>query len=123
MAGFLALNPNRQLARRIGLPILAGLFLSCAMEFIQRFEPVRDSSALDVVTNVAGTVLGVGLGLVFLQLAPDLGPRIVALRPIADRAALSLVFLWVGYLTFPWFPVFGSYLPLRRLHILTQSGT
>lgn len=120
MAGFLALRSHM----RYWGPVAGGLVLSCSMEMIQLFEPTRDASALDVVTNVAGSILGVVAGVLFETLAfKATGPvdRNSPRAKPADRAALSLVFLWVAYLVFPFFPLVGTFGPKQKLH--TFLGT
>jgi VanZ family protein len=116
MAGFLALRGWA----RIWAVVLGGFALSCSIEVIQLFEPTRDSSALDVVTNLIGTVLGVVLGMVFEKISGRVGKDVLTGR-VTDRAALSLVFIWVGHLVFPLFPYVGFYMPRRKLAVFLHE--
>jgi len=45
--------------RSYGFVVLLGGFISLAIETIQAFIPARDSSLLDLLCNISGTVLGV----------------------------------------------------------------
>lgn len=120
MSGYLTLSPRGSRTVSVLAPVLGGLVLSCCMELIQVFEPARNASALDVATNVAGTVLGVGLGMLFERIAPGAGANLLS-HEITDRGALSLVFVWAGYLTFPWFPILGMFGPGHKFHLFLQS--
>ena len=100
-------------------PLLLGFSLSVAMEMIQAFDPTRDTSGLDVLTNVLGTAAGVMLGMLFERVA---SPKLRHLRfqPV-DRGALMLLFLWVGWTLFPFFPAVGLYLPRQRLDLFLRA--
>lgn len=39
--------------------VLAGIVLTCSIEFVQRFMPDRVSDVSDIIANSAGTVIGV----------------------------------------------------------------
>jgi VanZ family protein len=110
--------------RQIYLPIVLGFLLSVSVELLQLFEPGRDSSAMDVVTNVAGTVAGVMLALLFERMAgPERLPPMARLAGLSlrDRSALFLLFVWTGYLLFPFFPVFGIYTRLEKVRIFLHT--
>jgi hypothetical protein len=62
-------------------------------------------------------VLGVALGLVFEKIAR---PGVLK-RRVVDPSALSLVFVWVGYLLFPFFPMLGLYAPTRKFQLFLQA--
>ena len=115
MAGYLALRKNSW------LPVLIGFVLSVCMEMAQLFVPGRDTSAVDVLTNVAGTIAGVGIGVVFERLAIRPLPKLRA-ATAESRPALLLLFLWAGYLLFPFFPVLGSYVPRHRVGVFLHSA-
>jgi VanZ family protein len=100
-------------------PVLMGLLLSTAVEITQLWEPVRNTSLLDVVTNVAGAVLGVAVAVIFERIAPARTRRTPAM-PV-DRGALALTFIWGAWLVFPFFPVLGVYALERKLSIFAHS--
>ena len=118
MSGYLALR------RSVWLPVLIGFLLSVSMELVQLFVPGRDTSAIDVMTNVAGTIAGVALGIIFDKIA---GPRrasaLARFKRLTktDRSALILLFIWVGYLLFPFFPVLGLYVPRQRMKVFARA--
>lgn len=115
MAGYLALRKNSW------LPVLIGFVLSVSMELAQLFVPGRDTSAIDVLTNVAGTIAGVGIGVIFERLAINPLPKLGA-ATTESRPALLLLFLWTGYLLFPFFPVIGAYVPRQRVSVFLHSA-
>ncbi|HWE52104.1 MAG TPA: VanZ family protein [Bryobacteraceae bacterium] len=114
MSGYLAFR------KRLWLPLLTGLILSVCVELVQLFVPGRTTSILDVMTNVTGTVAGLGLGVLFENIG---GARRAPVRAragsarTADRDALILLFLWIGLLLFPFFPQVGLSVPLHRIRI------
>lgn len=60
--------PNAQ--RKIARIILFGAAVGSASEFLQRFFPGRDPAVRDVLINVAGTVVGVGVCLAWVKYKP-----------------------------------------------------
>ena len=116
MAGFLAFRGRL----RYWGPVIGGFVLSSSIEMIQLFEPTRNTSAIDVTTNVIGTILGVAAGAVFERIAGPID-RTAARGRRVDRAALSLTFLWAAYLVFPLFPLVGFFGPRRKLQIFLHS--
>jgi VanZ family protein len=96
-------------------PVLLALVLSCSMEMLQIFDPIRYTSLVDVINNVAGAALGVIAGLVFDHIA------VPALRTPRDRSAVSLLFLWAGYHLFPMFPAVGLYGPARKFALFLET--
>jgi VanZ family protein len=100
-------------------PVLLGLLLSTAVEITQLWEPLRDTSLLDVITNVMGAALGVALALLFEDIAV---PRPRRAQPLpVDRSALALAFCWGAWLIFPLFPVLGLYVLRRKLAAFAHS--
>ena len=57
-------RPHRR-AKNILLVIVVGSAISLAIELTQAWLPNRDSSMIDVITNIAGTFLGAVLALPF----------------------------------------------------------
>ena len=84
------------------LPVLIAFSLSAGMELLQLYDLSRDSSALDVVLNTSGAVLGVWLARVYgRRIARLMADARATLRP---TPALLLLCFWVGYQTFPLIP-------------------
>ena len=54
----LTLNARYRIARSVSLAIAHGFFLSFAIEAFQAFLPMRNSSAVDLLTNTLGTGIG-----------------------------------------------------------------
>jgi VanZ family protein len=63
--GFLSLAHVRRRAVQVGVPIAIGFALSFSMEILQLFDLGRDSGALDVLNNTAGSGVGVLCGVLF----------------------------------------------------------
>jgi VanZ family protein len=101
-------------------PVLLGLFLSTAMELTQLFEPVRDTSILDVMMNVAGSGAGVMMALWF-DAHPLRKTMAVYRIRVADRGVLLLAFGWFAWLFFPFFPVISLYYPYDKLAVFERS--
>ena len=56
---------------KVATVILLGAFVGSCSEFLQRFFPGRDPAIRDVLINVCGTALGVGLVLAFTKRNAD----------------------------------------------------
>lgn len=121
--GYLAFRRSRLPGFAIYGPVLLGLCLSVAMELVQLLEPSRTTSMIDVITNIAGSVFGVGGGLLFSRLAPgrtfESARSRKKRRP--DRSAGLLALCWAAWLLFPAFPLIGIYEPRQRLGIFLRS--
>ncbi len=84
--------------------ILAAFALSVTMELLQVYEPMRDPSSLDVLSNTAGGALGALLAwpaerrLRRLMRAPSRGSR---------AAGAILMSVWVLQTFYPFFPAIG----------------
>jgi len=114
MSGYLAFK------KKPWLPLLLGFLLSVSMELVQLFVPGRNTSLVDVATNVLGTIAGLGLGFLFDQIAgPGYAGEITPFSslPSADKSALILLFIWTGALLFPFFPQVGSSIPIQRIKL------
>jgi VanZ family protein len=107
-------------------PVFLGAALSCCIEMIQLFEPTRHCSALDVLCNMLGATLGTFAGWLFEELSAirSTGTRANPVRTLAfvDRAALALLFCWVAYLVFPFFPVLGRTMTRQKIAIFFHTG-
>jgi VanZ family protein len=118
-AAYLAFPPAMPRGLRLFAPVVLGTLLSSSIEMVQLFTPNRDTSLLDFITNVAGSAVGVAIGVVFERVSGNrpLGPW---LRP-ADRSALMLVFCRAAWLLFPLFPIFGHHELLRKLTVFANA--
>jgi hypothetical protein len=99
---------RRALAIRLALPVVLALLLSSGIEMVQLYDAQRNTSMVDVVTNVAGCVIGVALATRFrtaIHLRPATGPP------------LFLLFCWTAALLFPFMP------DLSTTHLLHKIGT
>ena len=100
-------------------PILLGLLLSSSIEMAQLFTPTRITSMADVISNVAGSALGVIVAVAFRGV---LRWRPLHFHPLLrDRGALALILCWATSLLLPFFPVLGLYLPHRKLTLFLHS--
>lgn len=100
-------------------PVIVGILLSASVELAQLYTPSRDTSLLDLITNIAGAALGTVLATVFQRMAGT-RPRHAWLVP-ADRGALMLVFCRAAWLIFPMFPIYGHHELLRKLSAFAGS--
>jgi hypothetical protein len=89
-------------------PVALGFLLSCSVELSQIFEPLRQSSAVDVLSNTAGAALGVIVA-VFLTAWPSRSAG-----RITDPSAALLAGGWFIYLFFPFVPAFNRVHALYR---------
>ncbi len=115
MSAFLALSNARSRWLRFAIPVALGAMLSASIEMAQLFVPGRDCSALDLIDNIAGSALGLPAGLLFRKLA-----RPVRFR-VPDRAALAVLFCWVGSLLFPVVPVMWLAVLHQKLVVLSTA--
>jgi VanZ family protein len=117
-AHFAFRNARLPLLRFYG-PVLLGMLLSTFVELAQLYTPNRDTSLLDLITNIAGAAIGTALAMFFQSMAIA-RPRHAWLIP-ADRGALMLVFCRAAWLFFPLFPIYGHHELLRKLSVFADS--
>ena len=115
--GHLALRRHRSSTGALAGPILLGALISIGVETLQTFQPLRTSSVVDVVANVAGSGIGVGLGIV-------LAHRIHRTRHLSrrDPVAAALVVIWIAWLIFPAVPVLSSTAIVDKVRIFSSSS-
>lgn len=106
MSAFFVFRSRRTALTGIIFPILFGAVLSCCIEMLQIYVPTRHCSAIDVITNVTGSTLGVLAAILFVELAGDNLTGTLLAR-CTDRTALTLLFLAAADLTAPFFPIMG----------------
>jgi VanZ family protein len=118
-AAHLSLGKARLPGFRVYGPVVLATLLSAAVELMQLYTPNRDTSLLDLITNVAGAALGVALAAIFEKIY---GTRLrhAYLIP-ADRGALMLIFCRGAWLLFPFFPIFGHHELVRKLSVFADS--
>lgn len=119
MCAHLALRRRKWPLFDLYVPLLLGLFLSCSVEIAQLWVRPRNTSALDVLTNVIGTVIGIGLGVIFENTAQSIEARL-SFHP-SDRSALMLVFFWAAWLVYPFFPLTGRTVPRHKIDLFLSA--
>lgn len=126
LTGHLAFRRFGKMWLSIGAPVLICTLLSASVEMIQLFVPSRNTSALDLLTNIFGSIAGVVLGIVMEEVVLKHGAAGARRnsgksRKASDRAALWLLVCCAGWLLFPLVPVLGR-TPLRhKLEIFIHS--
>jgi VanZ family protein len=101
-------------------PVLICTVLSASVEMIQLFVPPRNTNAMDLLTNIVGSIAGVFLGTMLEDfLLQDRARKFF--RRTADRAALSLLACWAAWLLFPLFPVLGRAALRHKFDIFIHS--
>lgn len=126
IAGNLAFRKFGKTWLSLTAPVLICTLWSASIEMLQLYVPSRTCSAIDLVTNIIGAIIGVSctalLEDVFLlnraHAAADLSRKP---RRQPDRAALALLTCWVVWLLFPVFPVMGRYVLNQKLHVFLHS--
>ncbi len=118
-AGYLAFRNARLPYFRFYGPVMLGVLLSTSVELTQLYTPNRDTSLIDLVTNIAGAALGTAVATLFQGMAIA-RPRAAWVVP-ADRGALMLVFCRAAWLVFPMFPIFGHHELMRKLSVFVES--
>jgi VanZ family protein len=113
-------------------PVVIGASLSFGIEMAQLSQPLRVTSAIDVVANTLGTLGGVVAAAI---LRYQLRSRQTCLVHLPDAAALALFCCWVLYQVFPLFPISGltvlrvktaAFLngpPLAAVPLVSAAGT
>lgn len=109
-------------------PVAICTVWSASIEMTQLFVPTRDCSAIDLITNVIGAVIGVFLAAVledvFLPNSAEASlqsGKPLRRRRLPDRAALALLACWVVWLLFPLYPVLGRYVLRPKIGLFLHS--
>jgi VanZ family protein len=100
-------------------PVAICTVFSACIEMIQVYVPSRDSSALDLVTNIAGSIMGVLLAVLMEEYRIGWQSRKSPISP--DRAALALLACWLAWLWSPLFPVMGRTELAQKFKIFVQT--
>jgi hypothetical protein len=114
--GFLcvaALYPRTRGAAAFALAVSSAALLSILLECAQNYLPTRFASNIDVLSNIAGAVLGAGVGLALTPWLLEHGPlrrlRAAAFFPgAAIDYGLALVALWLFIQLNPTTLLFGA---------------
>ena len=106
---FVALvRSGRPASRAAWIASALGTLLSFSMEFLQNYLPQRVSSNVDLGLNAAGTVLGVGIGLVLHRHGIERWQKVRERWFVARSAGgIALLVLWPLGLLFPTAVPFG----------------
>ncbi len=117
LAAFLTVANRHSRALAAAFALLLGASLSTSIEILQIYVPGRVSSLLDIVTNLAGSLVGISAGLVLQKRieALLLRPRRLA------RAAALLLGAWAVYQFYPFFPAL-NHIQLRHSLAALTSG-
>lgn len=121
-AGFTGHSAFRACGRwwvNLAAPVAVCAVWSASIELIQLFVPSRNCSTLDLLTNIAGALAGVLLGLMVEELLPG-GLVLTSARKQQDRVALVLAGCWVVSLLFPLFPAMGRTSLLQKWSVFTD---
>jgi VanZ family protein len=105
-------------------PVILGTLVSASVEMAQLYTPNRDTSLLDLITNIAGAAIGTLVAMLFQGMAVarpmHAWPKRAWPGP-ADRGALMLVFCRGAWLVFPMFPIYGHHELVRKLSVFADS--
>ena len=100
LCGYLAFRRSRGRILAAVVPVLIGLVVSTSVELLQVYEAVRRTNAIDLLCNVAGSVLGVVLGATFSAVSKR--------RRKIDAGVYLVLACWVASLSYPFVPVFAG---------------
>jgi VanZ family protein len=100
-------------------PVAISAILSATIEMVQLWVPSRDTSLLDLVTNIGGAVIGVVLAVVLEDVFP--AAHSLASRKPADRSALALLGCGAIWLLFPLIPIVGRTALRYKLAVFRQG--
>jgi VanZ family protein len=126
LTGHLAFRKFGRMWLSLAAPVLICTVWSASIEMIQLYVPSRTCSAVDLATNVLGSMIGVFFAMlledVFLFNRAQLASRTLQKpRRQPDRAALALLACWAAWLLFPLFPVMGRYVLRHKLDFFLHS--
>ena len=97
LCGYLAFRKSRGRVFAAVVPVLIGLVVSTGVELLQVYEAVRRSNLIDLLCNVAGSVLGVVLGATFSAVSKR--------RRKVDAGVYLVLACWVASFSYPFVPV------------------
>lgn len=118
LTGHLAFRKFGRMWLSLTAPVVICTIVSASIEMAQLFVPSRNTSCLDLVTNVFGSLLGVILAASLEEVIEIRSARLGALRnrrKPADRSALVMLVCWIAWLWFPLIPIFGRTILRQKL--------
>jgi len=126
LTGHLAFRRFDRMWLSVAGPVLICAVWSTTIEMVQLFVPSRNTSALDLATNVIGSMIGVVLGVILEDVLVLRRSRATATQsrrqPKApDRSAVALLFCWLSWLWFPLFPVLGRTALLHKADLFLHA--
>jgi VanZ family protein len=126
LTGHLAFRRFGRMWLSIVAPVLICSVWSATIEIVQLFVPTRDTSALDLSTNVMGSMIGVVLGIVLEDVLVLRSARVSAQKSrrrlkTPDRSAVALLFCWLSWLLFPLFPILGHTVLLQKADLFLHA--
>jgi len=121
--GHLAFRRFGKMWLSLAAPVLICACWSASIEMIQLYIPSRTCSAVDLATNIVGSMIGVFFALALEDVVAPRGARTASgkLRKRPDRVALSLLACWAVWYLFPIFPVMGRMLLRQKFDLFRHS--
>jgi len=119
--GFLAFRQSLGSLFAVMAAVTIGLVLSSTMEMIQLFDDSRVCSASDLVCNVSGTAIGVGLGALYEAWLKRIVARAETAKFLHPSGSVLLIYTWLAYQVFPMYPALSRTRLFEKLHVLFGS--
>jgi VanZ family protein len=121
MLTYLALGRLHSFRLRLLLPVLFACLLSTCIELVQLMDFPRNSSAFDVVCNIAGAAIGLAGGIVYSGRLIRLVARTDRVLAPTPGAPLLVFAFWLGYEAFPLFPSMGRFALRAKWNLFCTS--
>jgi VanZ family protein len=120
---FLSLSEARSLVLRCAVTLLSAALLSGLVETVQIFIPGRVCSLFDVLCNVSGAAIGIPVAASFSASIQKAVRTTEALGIFRWSGSVALLYLWAGYLLFPFFPALSrTAVRLKLAALLSSEG-
>ena len=115
---YLAFERRNKSVLLYAAPVISGCILSFGIEIAQLFTPTRNASLLDVISNTAGSGIGVIAASSLRMFLPPLPARAMH----RDGAAIALLCCWAAYLFFPFFPALSRTVFAAKMNTFAASS-
>lgn len=122
MFGFLSLSESRSRAARWAEVFLGAAALSACIEMVQLFIPGRVCSMFDLTCNVAGASMGILLAATCPLPIHRALRETEAVGAFRWSGAMVLLYVWAGYLLFPFFPALSRSALYPKLMAFLSPG-